>query len=162
MQKFEHYLYEVDSKLFWKEARNNSARIEDEAGFVHHSGYRYVKLNNRQTASHRILWYLRNGLKMPPKGMEIDHIDGNRLNNSPDNLRLVSSSINSKNRSKRSDNKSGVTGVCWHRASRAWQASISIDRKVVYLGIFDYLFEAICARKSAEARNGEYTLRHGK
>lgn len=162
MQKFENYLYEIDGKLYWKEARNNSAKIESEAGFIHHSGYRYVKLNDKQTSSHRILWYLRNGFKMPPKGMEIDHINGNRLDNSASNLWIVSSSVNSKNRSKRSDNSSGVAGVGFHKLTGTWWATISINKKRKHLGLFVDWFEAVCARKSAENLNGEYTYRHGK
>lgn len=157
---FNDYFYEKDGKLFWKEARNNSARINEEAGFLHHTGYRYVKLFDFQYGVHRVLWRMRFG--DIPKGMEVDHINGDRLDNSISNLRLVSSSVNSKNRCKRSDNVSGVAGVGFHKLTGKWWAMVSINKKRKHLGLFDSWFEAVCARKSAQAKDGEYTIRHGK
>lgn len=157
---FNDYFYEKDGKLFWKKARNNSVRINEEAGFLHHTGYRYVKLFDFQYGVHRVLWNMRFG--DIPKGMEVDHINGDRLDNSISNLRLVSSSVNSKNRCKRSDNVSGVAGVGFHKLTGKWWAMVSINKKRKHLGLFDSWFEAVCARKSAQAKDGEYTIRHGK
>jgi hypothetical protein len=73
------------------------------------SGYLVARLGNETFMSHRIAWVISNG--MIPDGMEIDHIDGNRLNNRIENLRLVSHSGNMKNVGIKRSNTSGITGV---------------------------------------------------
>ncbi|WP_263611612.1 HNH endonuclease [Escherichia whittamii] len=52
--------------------------------------------------------------------MQIDHKDGNGLNNSIDNLRLVSLGENLKNKSKYTNNTSGCAGVSWHNTHKKW------------------------------------------
>lgn len=60
-----------------------------------------------------------------PEGCEIDHIDGNKLNNTRMNLRAVPHQKNMFNMNKRYDNKSGYRGVCWHGQHRKWYAVVS-------------------------------------
>ena len=60
----------------------------------------------------------------PPRNREIDHIDGNRLNNQRNNLRLATSSQNKANRCPRKDNRSGYKGVSWHAQRQCWTARI--------------------------------------
>jgi HNH endonuclease/AP2 domain len=68
-----------------------------------------VSYNKTHWYVHRILWFMRNG--EIGASLDIDHIDGNSLNNSVENLRLVSTAVNLRNKKQRSDNSSGVTGV---------------------------------------------------
>ena len=58
---------------------------------------------------HRIIWVMLKG-SVESKN-DIDHIDGDGLNNKINNLRCVSKTINSRNSRKRSDNKTGKNGV---------------------------------------------------
>lgn len=84
-------------------------------------------------------------------GLEWDHIDRNRLNNKRSNFRLVNDSLSSRNRNKRIDNSSGVTGIS--RNHQKWKAYISvIPRKQIILGYFNSKEEAILARKQAEEK----------
>jgi len=74
-----------------------------------------------------------------PKGMVIDHIDGNGLNNQKSNLRICTQKQNSRNRGKSSNNKSGYKGVSRIKSSKKipkWVAQIFVDRKNIYLGSF--------------------------
>lgn len=66
----------------------------------------------------------------------IDHIDGNRLNNQKDNLRICNNSENHMNRGKQRNNTSGYKGVTWHKKDKKWQAQIIKERKCYYLGSF--------------------------
>ena len=60
-------------------------------------GYDFICYAVRRTAYvHRMVYEAFKG--EIPEGMEIDHIDRNRCNNNPDNLRVVTKSENCKNR----------------------------------------------------------------
>ena len=107
----------------------------------------------------KIAWFLHTG--EDPGDMQIDHIGGQRDRNNFSNLRLVDNQGNAMNQRKRSNNKSGITGVYWHSRDEIWEAKIGVNGKLKNLGSFDDKFEAICARKSAEKRIG-YHENHGK
>ena len=81
--------------------------------FPRNDGYWYIQMPLKRTTVKRshIVYSLSKG--QIPEGFDIDHIDGDRSNDSPDNLRLVNKTLNNKNRCKRSDNTSGVTGIRW-------------------------------------------------
>lgn len=89
---------------------------------------------------HRLIFVLR---KIEIEGKEIDHINGDTLDNRFFNLRLVNSSQNKGNSSIRSDNKSGYKGVGWHKQNSKWRAYIGTDAKS--LGLYDTEEEAALA-----------------
>ena len=73
------------------------------------------------------------------KGVEAthtDHIDGDGLNNTRDNLRDCTIAENQRNRSKTKNNTSGVKGVYWQNQAKKWQAKIVINNKHKSLGLF--------------------------
>lgn len=80
----------------------------------------------------------------------VDHIDRNPMNCRKENLRICTQKDNVCNISKRKDNKSGVTGVCWSKKYSAWIAYIHKDKKQNLLGVFDDINDAIVARLKAE------------
>lgn len=122
------------------------------------NSYRKIYLKSKQYREHQIVWELFYG--SIPKGFQIDHIDGNGLNNTIENLRLVTASENRKNSRKRRGNKSGFTGVIWYKATQKWMAYINDNCKRIHLGFFIAKEEAIAARKIAEQKY-HYTRRHG-
>ena len=75
-------------------------------------------------------------IMLAPQGVEIDHIDGNRLNNQKSNLRFATSSQNKINRGPRKDNKSGYKGVSWHKQRNCWAVRLMINGKYQHLGLF--------------------------
>lgn len=91
-----------------------------------------------------------------PKWMQVDHKDGNGLNNQLDNLRNAPQCCNQWNTGIRSTNTSGFKGVCWHKCFRKWYARIWVDRKRISLGLFDFSIDA------AEAWNKAALLYHGE
>jgi hypothetical protein len=76
------------------------------------------------------------------KGQEIDHINGNTLDNRKTNLRFVTHFNNQKNMKKSIANKSGYKGVSWHNKAKKWQSHIMIANKNMYLGLFNDVKEA--------------------
>ena len=77
-----------------------------------------------------------------PDDLEVDHIDGNRLNNQRSNLRLATSSQNKMNRGPRIDCKSGYKGVSWHKQNSKWTARIMANGKYLSLGLFENILDA--------------------
>lgn len=71
-----------------------------------------------------------------PKDMVVDHIDGNTLNNTRNNLRICNVYGNTKNSSKRSHSKNKYKGVLWEKRRKHWVAKIRSDNKEIYLGSF--------------------------
>ena len=81
----------------------------------------------------------------------IDRIDPEG-NYEPGNLRWASKQVQSRNCRLSSNNKSGTTGVIWHKAAEKWRAYIMVNRKQINLGLYEDLEEAVKARKSAEVK----------
>lgn len=87
--------------------------------------------------------YLHREVIECPKGMVVDHIDGDVLNNVRSNLRICTQSQNTKNQRKPKNNTSGFKGV--YRCSskvRPWVAQIKVDRNRIYLGRSADILEA--------------------
>jgi hypothetical protein len=92
------------------------------------------------------------------QGEEVDHINGNKLDNRRDNLRIATPTQNRWNSPRRSDNRSGFKGVCWHKQRQAWRATFGIKRKYIHLGYFDTPEEAHAAYLAAARQYaGEFT-----
>lgn len=90
-----------------------------------------------------------------PKGVEIDHRDGRRLNNRRSNLRPASRREQLHNAALRSDNNSGVKGVCWD--GTYWRAYIRFGGKQQVIGKFDRLDAAVaCRRAVAKFIQGDF------
>jgi hypothetical protein len=88
-------------------------------------------------------------LMNPPKGMVVDHIDGNGLNNRRDNLRICTPQQNAWNhkRRKEADASSQYIGVYpYKRPPGKWYVKIQCAGAGTYLGPFDSEIEAARAR----------------
>jgi len=147
----------VTGGLHWKYRRKFQREIDGPAGYADPKGYRYLKINNRRYAAHRIIWCMVNGGW--PNGF-IDHINQNPSDNRIENLRVVSRSDNAKNTKVRCDNSSGVIGVSWHSNKKRWVARINVNRKRIELGSYLTIEEAIKVRAKAEIEYG-YHKNHG-
>jgi len=119
--------------------------------------YRSVSVFNTPFRSHRIAWLLYYG-NWP--SLQIDHRDGDGLNNRITNLREVTNRENGMNSKMSSRNSSGVVGVRWHPAAKKWNARIKVSSVEIYLGIFESFEDAVAARKQAESKYG-FSERHG-
>jgi hypothetical protein len=125
--------------------------IGKEVGHVgkgRYTEYRRVKILGSTIEAHTICWVM--GRREYPRG-DIDHRDGNGLNNSYENLRDFD---NFKNRRLQSSNKSGITGVYWNCSKNRW--IVTGDEKRKQVGSFLSLFDAACSRRSWEVTN-EYS-----
>ena len=84
-------------------------------------------------------------------GKIVDHLDGNGLNNSRSNLRIVSHQQNLRNREGcQSNSKSGYRGVYWHKQREKWAASIRHNGKNISLGLYKNIYDAVNARNKKQ------------
>lgn len=139
--------------LLWKVSNRRKIRAGDEAGGIKQNpidGKRYLTVGilHRRYRAHRVAVLLMTGAF--PAG-EVDHINGNGLDNRWCNLRVVTRSENSRNMRRPENNKSGAIGVHWRADCRKWRAFIKIDGKQIQLGLFSDFNNAVAARKAAEA-----------
>ncbi len=74
--------------------------------------------------------------------IQVDHKDGNGLNNQKSNLRIVTQNENQHNSRKRKDNTSGYKGVSWDKRNKKWVTQIYFQDKQNFLGYFNDKIEA--------------------
>jgi len=93
----------------------------------------YALLPKGQGTMHRILM-------SNPKGMCIDHINGNSLDNRRSNLRIVTIRENSQNQKKHRSGK--LVGCSYENRAKKWKAQIMINGSMKGLGYFKTEHEA--------------------
>ncbi len=71
-----------------------------------------------------------------PSGVEVDHINGDKLDNRRANLRLATATENKWNFRLHRTNTSGYRGVHWHKASSLWHAEMYVCGRKTSLGYF--------------------------
>lgn len=94
-------------------------------------GYKIITINRRKYHEHRLAWILY--YKEKPKGI-IDHIDGNKTNNSINNLRVVTNRENQQNMC--CHRKGNLPGCIFIEKSNRWRARIYINGKSKHLGYY--------------------------
>ena len=91
-------------------------------------GYAVTEANGRQVMMvHEILG-------RPPEGYDVDHINGDKLDNQRHNLRLVTRATNMQNRIRKKKNPTGFLGV--HPNNNKFIARIGYNYKILNLGTF--------------------------
>lgn len=92
-----------------------------------------------------------------PKGVQVDHVNRDGLDNRRENLRLCTQTQNLANRGRFSNNTSGFKGVSWYAKTRKWKAQIQVGKVKRHLGYFDLpedAHKAYC--KAAEEGFGKF------
>ena len=148
--------YDAETGVFTWLGEFNAKRVGRRAGTtIGSKGYRTITIKKWRYYEHRIAWYMVTG--EDPTGFEIDHINGDKSDNRFCNLRLATSQTNKANCGLSKSNSSGFKGV--HRFRDKWIASITHDRRVIHLGVFE-LPEKAAAAYDAKAIElfGEFAL----
>lgn len=135
--------YDPETGVFtWRANRGGAALAGSKAGHPSKKdGYIRINVDCRLCLSHRLAWMYVHGV-FPTK--HLDHINGIRDDNRIENLREATSAQNNQNPSLRSDNKSGLIGVSWHKPRGKWKAQIQFENANRHLGLF-------CTKEEAHA-----------
>ena len=141
----------------WKVNRTGKAIAGSRAGSNNGQGYLRIAIDGVSHKAHRLAWAIHHGA-MPPRGIQVDHIDGNPTNNRTGNLRLATNAENGRNRQNLDKrNRSGSTGVSWCIRTQKWRAKINVNGRYIHIGYFTNKHDAIEARRLAEAKHfGEF------
>ena len=86
--------------------------------------------------------YMHREITGAPKGVRVDHRDGDGLNNQDDNLRFADSSQNRRNSKHRADASTAYKGVQVQKLSNKYAARLKVGKKNLYLGSFETPEEA--------------------
>jgi HNH endonuclease/AP2 domain len=121
------------------------------------NGNWYAVRRTSRRADHSFVWMHRAIMGGPSQGFDIDHRNGNGLDNQRKNLRVATRSQNNANGKLHINNTSCVKGVSWDKARRKWAAEMRANYRTIHLGRFADKEEAIRVRRAAaQALFGEF------
>jgi hypothetical protein len=142
--------YDTSSKSFlrWKSPRKNLTGKE--AGYLK-DGYFVVRISGMGMQASRIVWVLNNQIDID-KNLVVDHIDGNPINNSIENLRLVPQSDNMRNKRHRKSS-TGFQCITENLNRKQFATSYSVHGKQFTL-YFNY-----CSTRKPRVPERNFTTR---
>lgn len=110
-----------------------------------------------QGRSYESIYLHRAILDIKDTVIQVDHIDGNGLNNRRANLRPCSIEENVRNKRSRLNSSSEYVGVYWNKIMGIWGAQIACKNKTTHLGFFkDAKIAAIAYDIEALKNYGEF------
>jgi hypothetical protein len=131
--------YDPQTGVFtWRKNNFRPDLVGKIAGSAHSAGYISIAIHNTKRLAHRLAWFYMTGF-MPEH--HIDHINGNKKDNSFANLRQVTRFGNLQNMRKATKaNKIGFLGVSAHQGK--WRAQIMVNGKMIRVSGFNTPEEA--------------------
>ena len=103
------------------------------------------------TQIHRLIMGLGKGDER-----QVDHINGDGLDNRRCNLRVATRGENQANRGRNKNNQCGIKGVYWNESRKRWQVTIGCEGKSIFVGRYKTIEEA------KEAQELAAQILHGK
>ncbi len=112
-----------------------------------------IRINGKQ-----MTYLMHRQIMDTPKGMETDHINGNKSDNRRQNLRICTGHENiMAYRSKCKNSTSKYRGVSWYKSRRKWYSAIKFNNKGIFIGYFRIERDAAKAyNKKAQELFGEF------
>ncbi len=131
----------------------NHRWLKNADGYVAH----YLRIGKKATCVllHRLV-------VKATKGQQVDHLNGDKLDNRRCNLRITSRTVNQLNSKLPSTNTSGYRGVTWNKRCKKWQSQFNRNGVFEYLGVFDDIKEAHEAYERAVRRYCRLSLPNRK
>lgn len=133
--------YNPDTGYFtWIVRLGARTQIGGKPGTVDAGGYLKIAVDGKAFMAHRLAWIYFYGGDI--SNSEIDHINGNRLDNRISNLRLANRSENNWNQKIKNSNNSGVKGVSWDKGAKKWRAQCMVNGVKYFIGRFNNISDA--------------------
>lgn len=120
--------------------------VKNYCWYVDNKGY--AQNNNSKNKHIRMHRLILN----PPKNMQVDHINHNKLDNRRCNLRIVTNQENQFNRNPSKNNTSGYVGVSYNKECKKWCCQITLNGRCIHSELFDTKEQAIEKRKLLEEK----------
>jgi len=144
---------QADGTLIWKITKKK-AKIGNVAGNLGKDGYIRIKLDCVRIQAHVVVFAFTHG-RFPT--MWLDHINGIRNDNRPENLREVTGSQNNQNRAVPKSNTSGHKCVHWRGSKNRWVVVLRVNGVLDRQALFVKLEDAVAHRdKRFIELQGEY------
>lgn len=144
--------YDPDTGIFtWRKSRSRLAHKGDVAGCAQSSKgakHIFIRINGVAISASRLAYLYMDGV-LPSKDFIVQHLDRDGMDNKFKNLRVIKRAL-----LPRINCGTGITGVYLYKSKSIWGATININGKSEYLGKYKTIFDAACARKSAEIKYG--------
>lgn len=129
LSEFARYDPQPGKFICTKTGKGRSIPIGGELGHISKTvGYKYIAIAGTRYSCHALAWAWMTG---EWNKNQIDHINGNPIDNCWANLREVTAQQNQFNRKKH------IGGVGWHKASNKWRAYLNINGQSKHLGLFN-------------------------
>jgi hypothetical protein len=127
----EYLSYNPDSgEIFWIKKPSVCVHVGQKAGTIDNEGYYRTQFKGKRYSNHRLAWYFTYGFF--PK--MLDHINGNRLDNRIENLRISNDRRNCQNRKRHRDGR--LVGAHFNKKRKVFSSSVCVGKKVYKLGYF--------------------------
>lgn len=139
--------YETVSAYKW-----HARRCSTNSGALRYAVYRRTSRKDGRKD-----FILARMLLSAPRGLQVDHKDGDTLNNTRENLRLATPSQNAHNRGVQYNNTSGFKGVTYYPREKKFIALITVNYRRIALGYYPTAEEAARAYDAAALEHlGEF------
>ena len=136
-------------EAWWRKGKPGRIK-EKPVGTVASNGYLVVRIDYKLYLLHRVIYQMHHGDLTDE--IQVDHVDGNPVNNRIENLRKATQSQNAWNSKAQYDKKhSELKGVTWHAGKAKWMARVRAGGRSEFVGYFDTdkaAHEAYCVRAS--------------
>lgn len=155
-----HELFEYkEGELYWKKKPSKYANnvAGEKAGMTASQGYWRIKVDGSTHFAHRLIYAMHNNGNCPDF---VDHIDGDHMNNTIENLREATIVQNAQNAKLHATNKSGAKNVSWLPVKNCWRVLVSINKKRKCWLVKDFELAELVATEARDKFHGKYA-NHG-
>lgn len=148
--------YSPETGVFvWAKSRP-ACRKGDACGRISVQGYHEIRIKGRLWRANRLAFIYMTGQE-PSADLDVDHINGDKLDNRWCNLRVATRSQNMANTAIDPRNTSGAAGVTWDKDRNKWRAQLRVNGRKTNLGRFNTRDEAAAkVEEAARAQWGDF------